>query len=1326
MSQGIYESNGYYENDRDGYRRGGGSFWVFVLLGVLFLPAVIVGFIFAQFLRKGRMRPTVIFSLLIAIDFVVILWMRSNEVLPRAWESLRDFVNLGSNWGELIPAFVSVNFIAGTIGAAFWVIWAHRQMITNPWLLTSSNNWMEGFEYRKTPLQTLKRKRNVKKLQKGELQALGRAPLGIDEDSGKDNIVYRYDDEAIKHTLITGLPGSGKALHKDTLIPTKKGFKTVEQVIPGDIGYDENGIETTFIDKFQPMTEDHYELTIDGTKVKACGDHLWEVELLREFKKYGYRQDFLFDENSIKILQKWRKGKGKTITTKDLSNIGIKSGFVLTSLLDTVTPVYMTGTTVEKTEIIRFLKNECSDTKFQNENTSREEVLLAAERLPDKVTTSTLNAREHEILKFLPARFKGIEVLNSSKEKVYDRAVVASTIIEEQERRNQQNVSLDSRKENERSFKVMSTREIFELLSNNQESRPLLAIRRTKAVQYDKKELLIDPYLLGAWIGDGYSRTGSISSVDPEIIDYISKSDAEFTTVETVLPSGKTFYKWRVKGLLEKLRELNILQETTEEGSQKDIPNEYLESSIEQRVELIKGLMDTDGTIDSKGICSFGVTNEKVVNKVNSICKSLGWKTTDIRSKVPYAKLSDGTRRKGKTIFSFSFYPDLNIFNVKRKYSRLEKRLTNNLKQQVRHDRIYIESIKEIEDSPEDYYCFTVDSPKSLFLCTEDYIPTHNSISMMSMMKSDIEEGKSVVGIDFKRDPELASKLATWAKENGRNFYHFVNGEEALYDIANSPGQAFYNPLAAGTPTSKADMLLSMREYDSASAVYKAAMTQVLQILFNMEHYVTMYGRRKNLKSVDWDSGGFYTLVSLLSGNNLNELADQCTGTPIQDEALALAQAAVGRTQEAHALDELRGQLRTITASEYGPWMRLQNAERNIDIFDLTKDEGNVILFSLNSDSEPEFAKYMGGIILSDITSVSAKRRNEDVKNQIHVYVDEFQIVNPDSIKGLLEKARASGMAVTLAQQSLEQIVASSTANGEAYLGSVLDTCGNFIIHFGATEPSAIKMAEIIGRDFFPTYTIANRNETFFGRINWSNRRNQNVIKGEEERWIYEPLRFMKLDSPSSQNGYRSTAVVINKTSLDGRYKGRAGAKARKVWMIPDNEVLQEYYVRDTSRVFVPKEIVSSPSAVQSENSLERRANPVSAGGVDSSYGKLSSSTSDISLERREQPMTSSSFADESSMTPTALSGNAPQYKEQQHPIQVQSQPTVQQYSNNQYSHQPSVTTQQSLRDTTAPPAQASTGFEMFGKDRMESDRRRNAQRRPSASSFEQLSTDIR
>lgn len=431
------------------------------------------------------------------------------------------------------------------------------------------------------------------------------------------------------------------------------------------------------------------------------------------------------------------------------------------------------------------------------------------------------------------------------------------------------------------------------------------------------------------------------------------------------------------------------------------------------------------------------------------------------------------------------------------------------------------------------------------------------TITLLSLISNDIKHGAPVIVIDFKRSPELASKIASWTKDAGGTFHHFVNGTPSSYDVKNSPGQAFYDPLRNGSPTAKADMVLGMREYDTASAVYKAAMQQLLQVLFAM----LKYADREKAPSIAWDQGGIYQVASAVTGSNLTELASACEGTPIQAEAEAIDQESKGKTQIRHAMDELKGQIRTIVASEYGRWLKQSSEAANIDLFEMTKTSGNVILFSLNSDAEPDFARYIGAMILSDLTGVSAKRRNGKLTNQVNVYVDEFQAVPPTSVTSLLEKSRESRVAMTLAQQSFEQIIASSEKNGEAYLLSILDTCSNFIIHNGATEDSAERLSKILGKHWVTVYTQSNQNQSSFLSTNWANKRNQTIQTKEEERWIFEPRQFMSLSSPDKNNGFRSTAVIVNKTSSDPIFKDRTGgATARTVWMIPDQKVIQDYY----------------------------------------------------------------------------------------------------------------------------------------------------------------------
>ena len=465
------------------------------------------------------------------------------------------------------------------------------------------------------------------------------------------------------------------------------------------------------------------------------------------------------------------------------------------------------------------------------------------------------------------------------------------------------------------------------------------------------------------------------------------------------------------------------------------------------------------------------------------------------------------------------------------------------------------------------------------------------SISLQSLIHSDIQNGKTAVVIDFKRDPEFASKLAAWSHANGREFYHFVNGEPEDYDIPYSKGQCIYDPLASGTPTSRADMLMGMREYDTSAAVWKAAMQQLLQVTFNMLHYAD----RTVADKIDWDHGGVRTLASvfreggmqnLVTANNVEKPLGSTKYTvsapsrggiegaafinvnsPIAEDGRTLYEEMVTRGSNlGRARDELKGQLRTITASEYGQWMSPDpdSSTRSINLFDLTSEDGNVVLFSLNSDSEKEFSQFVGSMIFSDLTNVSAMRRNKGMKNHVNVYVDEFQAVPPETVTSLLEKSRASWLAMTLALQSFDQIVAAADKNGESHLTSMLDTCSNFITHAGATTSSATRLAEILGKHYVTVSSQANANSSGFLAFNFLNLQSSKVTKRQEERWVRSPEEFMKLMAPDKKaNNNKSTAVWTTKTSADPRFASKGGASAQKVWMIPNAEVLEEYYRKD-------------------------------------------------------------------------------------------------------------------------------------------------------------------
>lgn len=444
------------------------------------------------------------------------------------------------------------------------------------------------------------------------------------------------------------------------------------------------------------------------------------------------------------------------------------------------------------------------------------------------------------------------------------------------------------------------------------------------------------------------------------------------------------------------------------------------------------------------------------------------------------------------------------------------------------------------------------------------------SITLFSMIKNDIISGKSLIILDLKRSPDFAAKVAKWSDEFGANFFHFVNGSKENYDIPFSRGQSFYDPLGSGSNTSKGDMILGMREYDQASAVYKSSMQQLLSAIYPLMEAVKKRRIQEKDKTIcdgiDWDSGGVFMLASAVQTTNFMELLDEAAY--VDDERIANVAVQMkeavnkrGTNNLLHSLSELQGQMRTIITSDYGQWMKTTGTDDDINLFDLTKTNGNVILFSLNSDDEKEFARLVGSIIMSDITRTSAERRNRGIENHVNIYIDEFQILVPDTVTDLLEKSRASKMGITLAQQSLSQVVKNVQNNGEAYLDSIIDTCSSFVFHAGSGYGTAEKMAKIIGEHKVETYSISNKQDRFIFSLNWRNSRQGMTRKGFETEWIIDPTRFMKLSAPLKSNGHYATAMIVKKASSDKVFADRkGGAVGREVWMLPESEILEKHY----------------------------------------------------------------------------------------------------------------------------------------------------------------------
>ena len=252
------------------------------------------------------------------------------------------------------------------------------------------------------------------------------------------------------------------------------------------------------------------------------------------------------------------------------------------------------------------------------------------------------------------------------------------------------------------------------------------------AVEYDTKELLIHPYLLGVWLGDGNSREAklTIHTGDEETINKIMGLGYPIHKV-----SGK--YSWSLGNLENNKSNVQIKLKSLGVLNNKHIPDDYLHGNKAQRMELLMGLMDTDGTVSKRGHCSFDSKNLELAQQVHQLVSSLGIKATINEFYSRY----NGEKYK---YFKVAFTPQYVVFSLQRKIIRqhLEKVRSDVLRRSI----INIEEVESVLVK-----CIRVDSPNNLFLVTRSFIPTHNTAAGAQKALKKVKEGLSgsVLNPDF-------------------------------------------------------------------------------------------------------------------------------------------------------------------------------------------------------------------------------------------------------------------------------------------------------------------------------------------------------------------------------------------------------------------------------------------------------------------------------------------------------------------------------------------------------------------------------------------------
>lgn len=308
------------------------------------------------------------------------------------------------------------------------------------------------------------------------------------------------------------------------------------------------------------------------------------------------------------------------------------------------------------------------------------------------------------------------------------------------------------RKVNGRSIKAFHPGEVLPLKEIKKDltvrNRKNYSIPIVEPIEYSKKNFLIHPYLMGVLLGDGCTRYDvSLSSNDQEILDRIKYLLPEKHDLNKIQNNK---YDYRIVGykqknlILEEIRNLNLSYKYSYE---KFIPKDYLFSSVEDRIELLRGLMDTDGTISKNGyIVSFCTTSENLKNDFVELVRSLGGVAKVNKHKNYYTY--KGEKKQGRDSYNIyiSLPPNINPFFLSRKHNLVVPKTKY---KPVR----YITNVELIGE--DECQCILIDHPSHLYI-TDDYIVTHNTLLAVYCSLQKIKD-KKISEIYYSRVPVEAS-----------------------------------------------------------------------------------------------------------------------------------------------------------------------------------------------------------------------------------------------------------------------------------------------------------------------------------------------------------------------------------------------------------------------------------------------------------------------------------------------------------------------------------------------------------------------------------------
>lgn len=278
---------------------------------------------------------------------------------------------------------------------------------------------------------------------------------------------------------------------------------------------------------------------------------------------------------------------------------------------------------------------------------------------------------------------------------------------------------------------VWSTKQIYEWYANKEKGMykgTHLIVPLTEPVQFTYsgtgREKIIDPYIIGALIGDGClgscdeKNAITFATKDEEIVFRFEALGYDMSHYSSEPSTSCCVYRINDSVLVDQIRKMGLSKCNSKTAF---IPTKYKMATLHERINLMQGLMDTDGYVDDRGHMSYTTISEQLAEDVAFVVRSLGGVATIKCDKAGY-KNEYGEYIQCNDAYTVFFRTRMNpdLCGLTRKRERAKYEFNGGVSELGKRI-VKVESLGVMEGR-----CISVSDPNGLFI-TNDFTVTHNS-----------------------------------------------------------------------------------------------------------------------------------------------------------------------------------------------------------------------------------------------------------------------------------------------------------------------------------------------------------------------------------------------------------------------------------------------------------------------------------------------------------------------------------------------------------------------------------------------------------------------